>query len=165
MGRHAFDRAQTASAVPARQVIRRPYPTDPREVKAIATLTLRELLRGHDIAEFQAQRYAADMIDFLAAVAMDVTQDIGTRRQCANDVLNRAYGTPATKARVEITDATTQGTSGMSIADQIDAIRLTTSMQEQINELTMKGIPPEAWPEEVRLAAGNMMASFSSDGA
>lgn len=160
MGRHNFDREIT----PGRKMVRSPYPTDPREIKALATLTLRELLRGHDISEFQAQQHAADMVNFLAAVALDVTQDIGVRRQCANDVLNRAYGTPATKARVEITDTSTRGQSGATIGEEIEAIRMTTMLQEQINELTMRNIPPEAWPEDVRLAAGNMLATFSSDG-
>ena len=169
MGRHNFNREQKTRSQPlaqplARSVVQAPYPTNSSEIKAIATLTLRELLRGHDVAEFQAQQYAADMIDFLAGVAMDVTQEIGVRRQCANDVLNRAYGTPATKQRVEITDMTTQGHSGVTIAQEIEAIRLTTALQEQINELVMRGIPPEAWPEDIRLAAGNMIASFTSDG-
>jgi len=74
---------------------------DTVKVRNAAAVQLRTLLKRYDLAEFQAQTHAAEMVDTLAGFVRDITLPAEFRAKCANDVLDRGYGKPASKARVE----------------------------------------------------------------
>ena len=136
---------------------------DTVKVRNAAAVQLRTLLKRYDLAEFQAQTHAAGMVDILAGFAMDINQPVDFRRQCANDVLDRGYGKPASKAKVEIVDTTAAGITGKAIGDEIEAAIISAEVFQRLSELTMKQIPYDQWPDDVRKAAEGMDAFFTEE--
>jgi hypothetical protein len=133
----------------------------------MAAAQLRTLLKRYDTAEFQAQTHACRMVDMLAGFADDIFQPVEFRRQCANDILDRAYGKPATKARVEIVDTSAKTAEGMTVGDEIQAAIVTADVFRRVNDLTMRQIPFSEWPDDVKAAVGEEGAvafSFSETG-
>ena len=126
-----------------------------------AALQLRTLLGRYDLAEFQAQTHSARMIDILAAFADDVTRPDEFRRSCANDVLNRAYGTPVTKAKIEFHDPRAKGESGSTIGEEIEAAKVAADMFQRMNDLTMRRVPMDKWPEDVKRIAESTAYTFN----
>jgi hypothetical protein len=111
---------------------------------------LRELMSNYDIAEFQAQTHAADMVNILAGFARDPTRPDDFRRTCANDVLNRAYGTPAIKATVLQLDPASA--EAHKIGGLIDQSRETADMLQLIDAWAQ--VPYDRWPETVKEQTG-----------
>ena len=118
---------------------------------------LRELYSQYDIAEFRAQTHAADMVDILAGFARDPTQAVTFRRDCANDVLNRAYGTPAQKATTLQLDPASQ--EGGKVAALIDQSRETTAMLALLDQWTQ--VSYEDWPDNIREQLGEFGKAFA----
>jgi hypothetical protein len=144
-------------------VITRAANEEVAKVRRNAAEQLRTLLKRYDLAEFQAQTHAIRMVDMLAGFADDTKQSMEFRRQCANDVLDRAYGKPATKARVEITDTAARSASGLTVGEEIEAAIVSAEVFQRLNDLTMRQIPIEQWPEDVREAMGaDAAATFAS---
>lgn len=123
----------------------------PLDGHAAATAALRKLLRKYDISEFEAQKHAVEMVQILAGFARDVTADVAFRRQCANDVLNRAYGTPTEKKQVTILDPNAETDKGATIGAEIEAIHVETRRLEERDRLIAQKVPFDQWPEDVRV--------------
>ena len=121
------------------------------------------MLQRYDMAEFQAQTYACDMIDMLAGFAQDMTLPVAFRRECANDVLDRAYGKPATKTQVEIVNTEDQTGTGRTVGEDIESARLSADLYQRLNSLVAQGVSPENWPAEVRRIAGESLSYFEVD--
>lgn len=123
---------------------------------------LRTLLSRYDLAEFQAQTHAADMVDILAGFAKDPLQTVAFRRECANDVLNRAYGMPATKATLQLIDPRQQVEEGTTVGAQIEAVKAGAEKLQLLDQYIGK-LPPAMWPEHIRELAGDLVAVYSED--
>lgn len=123
---------------------------------AEAQKSLRTLLTRYDMAEFRAQQHASDMVDIVAGFARDPTLDPKFRKECAIDVMNRAYGTVTQKTQVtmigqvaaddpvarDIAKATEQAAAYRRLSEYIDAV------------------PYADWPDDVKVLAGDMGAAF-----
>jgi hypothetical protein len=107
----------------------------------------------YDISEFEAQAKAADMIAVLAGLAMDVTQPAGVRRDCANDVLDRAYGKVAIRADPPAT-VDPASAEGAKTSDMIEAMKRTSAELQLIDQWMAR--PQEEWPAHVKEAAGRL---------
>jgi hypothetical protein len=138
-----------------------PVPTQEISDRHKAALHLRTLLSTYDLAEFQAQTHSARMVDILAAFADDVTRPDDFRRVCANDVLNRAYGTPTQKAKIEFHDPRAKGESGSTIGEEIEAAKVAAEMFQRMNDLTMRRVPMSKWPEDVKRIAESTAYTFN----
>ena len=64
-----------------------------RQKQALSTAE-RRLFEAVDFGRMEARLHAGDAIKLLVAFAKDETLDVETRVECANDVLDRAYGKP-----------------------------------------------------------------------
>lgn len=130
------------------------------KARQMAATQLRTLLSRYDLAEFQAQTYAADMVDVLAGFARDPCQSVEFRRQCANDVLNRAYGMPATKATLTVIDPREQTPDGLTtVGAQIEAIKAGAAQLQTLDQYVGKR-PVSEWPESIKALAGDMVTVF-----
>jgi hypothetical protein len=115
-------------------------------------------------AQLRAQVHEAEMVELLVGFTRDVTLPAGLRRDCAKDVLLYARG-PVTPwlHDGETIDPAAIGRTGNTVAEEIDAIRLTSQAYEQMNGLVMRGIPFEAWPEDIKAIADSSLGTFSAD--
>lgn len=136
---------------------------DPVRSRELAAKQLRTLLSHYDLAEFEAQIHAADMVTILAGFAKDATQAPDFRRQCANDVLDRAYGRPATKATVTIVDPSAKNDAGSPVREEIEATRVTAEAYQELDDLVRRKVPPEQWPERIRALAGEAIAYYAGE--
>ena len=127
---------------------------DPVRDREVAAAGLRTMLSRYNLAEFQAQTHAVEMIDMLAGIALDPTAPLDMRRNCANDVLDRAYGKAATQARVEIIDPATRDPGGGTAGEAMRAAVASADLFRRLTDLTMRGVPSNLWPEDVLAAAG-----------
>lgn len=123
-----------------------------------ASNNLRKLFASYDIAEFRAQTHAADMVDILAGFARDPTQAISFRRECANDVLNRAYGTPAQKATVLQLDPASPEAG--RVAQLIDQNRETTQQLALLDAWSQ--VDYSTWPDEIKEQMGEFGRQWSA---
>lgn len=124
---------------------------------------MRTLLSRYDLAEFQAQTHAADMVDILAAFAWDVTKPDDFRRQCANDVLDRAYGKPTMKAHFEMVDPSADAGDGSTVGQTIKAACAAAQDFQDLDELVRRKVPQDQWPERLRKLAGDAIAYYSEE--
>ena len=135
-----------------------------QRIEAQARAALRDLMSKYDIAEYRAQQHAADMVDIVAGFARDETKPDAFRRQCALDVLDRAYGTVTVKSH--ITMAAAQVPADDPIGREIDKAARNSFLYLKISEYLGNGTPFDLWPTEVREAAGDMAEAFEEiDGA
>ena len=124
---------------------------------------LRAMVQNYDLAELAAQAVGADMVALLTGFAFDVTLEPEFRAKCANDVLDRGFGKPATKARVEMLDMRAPTIDGKTIGDEITAAQLSAELFQQVDDLVRREVPPEQWPEHVRAAVGDAAAFFDAE--
>ena len=135
---------------------------DPVVVREQAALQLRTLLHRYDLAEFQAQTHAADMIDVLAGLARDPTVPVDYRIIAKRTRgIDRASGKPATKATVTMVNTQAVGPDGRSIGETIEAARLNADAFTRLDDLVRRGVPSEMWPDDIRLLAGDVAASYA----
>lgn len=117
---------------------------------------------GINLAQFRAQLHEEEMVELLVGFTRDITLPASLRRDCAKDVVTIARGPIQPWIHLgETIDPQAEGRTGNTVGAEIEAARLTSRMYEQITQLTMKGVPFEAWPEELKAAADPSMASFS----
>ncbi len=135
---------------------------DPVRVRDAATRQLRTLLGRYDMGRLEAQAHAAGAVQFLVGVYEDMSAPLETRIRCANDVLDRAYGKPETRAQIEVVDP---AASAEGEGDEIVAIRATAELYQRLDDLVRRGVPPDEWPEDVRQIAGGLAASYEENPA
>lgn len=122
---------------------------------------LRQSMARYDVAEFQAQRHAATMVDVLAGFAMDPTLSVDFRRSCAKDVIERASGLPAQNLAPQLLDPSAAAPEGGTIGGTIDAIRLNTDKLAELDEWMSR--PMAEWPERVKLLALEHALPYSEE--
>ena len=131
---------------------------DPVRDREAAAAGLRKMLSRYNLAEFEAQMYAVEMVQVLAGIALDPAAPLADRRGCANDVLDRAYGKSATQARVEIVDPSARDPDGGTAGEVMRGAVMAADLYRRLTDLTMRGVPSNLWPEDVRAAAGEGVA-------
>jgi hypothetical protein len=118
-----------------------------------------------NLAQYAAQRHEEEMTEMLIGFARDISQPAFFRRECALDVLKIARGPiEPWKHDGKTIDQNAIGHTGSTVGTEIEATRLTTALHEAVADLTMRGIPVELWPADVREAAGQLVAAYSETG-
>ena len=51
--------------------------------------------------------------------------------------------------------------TGQPIGTEIESAKLTAELHERLNDLVMRKVPVDRWPEDVREAAGEFLSTFS----
>jgi len=136
----------------------------PKEAREVIGSHFRRLTSstGVNMAVFRAQLHEEEMVKVIAGIALDPLQLPSIRISAASKVLEIARG--AIRPWVhdgQTVDPRAEGITGATVGEEIQAARMTAELYEEINALTMKRVPPEQWPESVRLAAGNLLATYS----
>ena len=124
---------------------------------------------GLNMTEFQAQKYEVEMVDILAEMARDPTGfvPLALKRQCALDVVMLARGPMLNRPWIhdgKTIDPEAHGATGMTVGAEIDAIRVMSSMHQQLDELVRARVPVGEWPAEIREMAGEMVTYFETPG-
>ena len=111
--------------------------------------SLRALLLQYDVAEFQAQTHAVEMVNIVASFARDEKLDVKFRKECALDVVDRAYGKVTTKVQ------TTQlfGTAPDPVAATIQAAASEADKYLRLSEWIGSDKPVSQWPDDVQATA------------
>ena len=142
-------------------------PATPAQVRASVAKHFRHLMgpaTGINLAQFQAQLHEESMVQILVGFACDVTLPAPLRRDCALDVIRIARGPIAPWIHDARTiDPDGIAPSGKPISDEIEEIRKTAELHQRLDELVRRGVPPALWPEDVRKAAGDFLASYTDD--
>jgi len=142
-------------------------PATPAQIRATVAKHFRHLMgpeRGINMSQFTAQLRERDMVELLVGFACDATLPPSLRRDCALDVIRIARGPIAPwihDARTIDPDAISP--NGKPIGDGVEEIMRTAELHQQLDELVRRGVPPAEWPEAVRQAAGDFLASYSED--
>ena len=58
-------------------------------------------------------------------------------------------------------DPNADGQTGQPIGTEIESAKLTAELHERLNDLVMRKVPVDRWPEDVREAAGEFLSTFS----
>lgn len=136
--------------------------------KAIATHFRTVASRsGINLAQFQAQLAAEDMVKLIAGFANDPLLPAPFRKECAIDVVTIAYGKiqPWYHEGEHIDpSAQSAAANGSTLGQEIDQARLTAELYQQLDELVRRKVPPEHWPESVRTLAGEAIAYYQIEG-
>jgi hypothetical protein len=123
-----------------------------------ASKNLKTLLSRFDVAEFRAQMHASDMVDVLAGFAMDPTQAPAFRRDCAKDVLERAYGTVGQKTGIEVHDVTPEAAN--PVMALIESHQRTAAQLQRLDAYVGK-VPVEEWPEDIKAAGKEFISAWA----
>jgi len=139
---------------------------DPKEARLAVAKHLRSLSArsGVNFLQFYAQQYEEEMLDMLVGFSRDMTLTATLRRQCMLDVLLFARG--AIKPWIHVGDTVDPAAPGAvanTVGEEIQAARLMTDIKTKLDEYVRAGIPPEQWPEDVREAAGTMLAYYTEE--
>jgi hypothetical protein len=126
-----------------------------RDLQTQAAAQLRTLMNGIDLAEFKAQVYASDLVDMLAGMAFDPTiapADLPVaefRAKIALQLLNRAYGTPTEKTRIEVHEVgSTVSEEGLAVRAQITIVEQSVAEYKEMEKYFH--LPPDQWPDWLR---------------
>ena len=142
-------------------------PATPAQIRASVAKHFRHLMgpeRGINMSQFTAQLRERDMVELLVGFALDATLPAPLRRDCALDVIRIARGPIAPWIHDSRTiDPDGISPSGKPVADEIEEIRKTAELHQRLDELVRRGVPPALWPEAVRQAAGDFLASYTED--
>ena len=142
-------------------------PATPAQIRASVAKHFRHLMgpeRGINMSQFTAQLRERDMVELLVGFALDATLPAPLRRDCALDVIRIARGPIAPWIHDARTiDPDGAAASGKPISDEIEEIRKTAELHQRLDELVRRGVPPALWPEDVRKAAGDFLASYTDD--
>lgn len=138
-------------------------PKDVAAAKDVALRQLRQLLSVYNIAEFEAQRHAADMVKFLAEAVYDISVPLPQRVEWAHKILDRAYGTVAESPapRVTLDPASPEANK---VAAAIEVQKRTTAQLQELDGYVGR-LPPDQWPEHIRQIAGDLVAAWSTEEA
>ena len=138
---------------------------NPEALRQQAAQQLRAMLSQFDVAELQAQMYAADMVDLIANLARDVTlqpQDLDVARfraDMASRVLDRAYGKPAEKQYLKVED--NRAPEDKTVTLEIETVRRAVDEYRQMDHYFH--LPPDQWPEWLRARVGGQSSSAPDD--
>lgn len=113
---------------------------------------------GVNLAEFEAQKYAVEMVEGLVGLSRDFSVPAALRRECMKDVYEIAFGKIREYQHPGVViDPNAPGVNGPTIADDMEIARETADLHTRMNDLVMRNVPLSQWPEDVRLAGGNMI--------
>src|ERR1700761_6523858 len=108
-------------------------------------------MRSVNMAQVRAQVHEEECIETLVEFMRNEALPPTFRRDCAIDIVKFARGAIRVWAHAgETIDAEEVGESGNTVGEEISAARNTAALYEQFNQLVMKGIHPDNWPERVR---------------
>lgn len=130
-----------------------------QRVENAARNALRDMMSKYDIAEFQAQLHAAEMVDVVVGFARDTTLPPAFRKECALDVLDRAYGKVTTKTQIDMRASVSVHND--PVAQDIAKATEQSSLYLKISHYLGSGTPYDLWPEDVREAVGDMSDAFA----
>lgn len=149
----------------------------PRKAKALANMDpkeARDLIMRHfrrinstggiNRAEFAAQKVEEDMVEMLIGWARNPTLAEAERFVYVNKILEIARGKIAPWVHAGQTiDPTAIGETGMTVSAEMQLARDMAEVDAKIADLMMRRIPPDDWPEEVRLRAGNLIETLQAE--
>jgi len=138
---------------------------NPQEARAAVAKHFRRLTNsqtGVNLAQFQAQLKEQEAVRLIQGFMEDPTLPVAFRKECALDVIKIARGpiTPWFHDGKSV-DPNAEGQTGQTVGTEIEAAKLTAELHERLNDLVMRKVPVDRWPEDVRAAAGEFMATFS----
>ncbi len=105
----------------------------------------RQLLKEIDLAGLEARLHAADMIALLVGFAKDPTLSAETRRPCANDVLDRAYGRPVSGDWQRVVPVAAVVAQGGDVVARIAAAAAAANEMVEMDRYLGK-VPSDQWP-------------------
>jgi hypothetical protein len=116
---------------------------------------------GINLAQFRAQIHEEEMVELLVGFSRDLTLPASLRRQCAIDVVTFARGRiEPWQHEGQTIDPQATGGSGHAIGEEIQAARLTAEGYERLNDLIMRRVPSDQWPEDIRELAGQALLEY-----
>lgn len=117
-----------------------------------AMIEVQRRMAHFSIAEYTANRYAAEMVEVLRGIAIDPAVDVTVRRLCALDVIERSDGKVAQK--VQVSHHVDENVSGVTLDHE--AVAATTEANElaECERWISSGLSPDTWPEHVRQRFG-----------
>ena len=122
---------------------------------------VRQALGTYDVAEFQAQLHAVEAVETLYQFMSDPLLAHDFRRNCALDILERAYGKPTNKSQISLTAPPPDSdVAADPVATQIEAAKV---KGQQFLELQayIDSVPFSMWPDHVKEMAGPDAAVYA----
>lgn len=142
-------------------------PADPRQARLAVARHFRRLTgkAGVNLAQFRAQMYEEEMIDFLRDVVLSNDAPLGLKISCAKDVLTYARGPLTPWAHdgqtIDPEEPTPEGTPEPTIGAQIEAARALADLHTELDDLVRRRVPPEHWPKRIQEAMGDAATYFA----
>jgi hypothetical protein len=139
---------------------------DPQEAKQVIRRHFRRLATssGINLAQLTAQMHEEEAVQFFVGVMRDVTAALPIRMAAADKILVYARGIPKPWFHQgETVDPNATGATGNSVAEEIEATRVTTELCVELDALVCRQVPSERWPERIRAIAGDLIAYYSEE--
>lgn len=106
---------------------------------------------GINLAEFEAQRHAADAVRLAWDLAQSNDAAPAFRLDCIKFVVTTAYGAPRPLFQTgETVDPDERLPGGETVGQTIEAARVTADLLARLDRLVRGNIPFQDWPEEIR---------------
>jgi hypothetical protein len=140
----------------------------PKEIREQAAKHFRKLVSaaGTNLVQFRAQIHEEEMVELLVGFTRDISLSPTLRRQCALDVIQLARGPQAPWYHDGQTiNPHAMGETGNTVQQEIEEARKTSNLFTKLDEMIRSNTHPSTWPEEVRIAAGEMLPSLEASWA
>ena len=119
-----------------------------------------------NMVEFTARLHETQAIKLLIGFAQDKTQSPKFRRACAMDILKLARGgLREWWHNGETIDPNALGRSGLggTVAQELEAARLTADLYTELNRLIEARIDSASWPESIREVCADMIHFYQNE--
>lgn len=120
-----------------------------KKAQRAAMAEVQRRFQRFSIAEYEANKNAARMVQVLVEIAEDHGVDVMVRRLCALDVIERSDGKVAQKVQVRH-DMVEEDVSGVTLDHEVRAATAEAWELAEAERWISSGLDPSGWPQEVR---------------